>query len=105
MDSGLVVILVMSNEEYVKQLEELKKYYEAVLRVPTFTDKDYKEATGKVREFNEKIKQASLGGNSCYVRVSDNVDVVSTLTWDEANVTWKITCVTRRVETESSPSD
>ncbi|HYO50293.1 MAG TPA: hypothetical protein VEW94_10625, partial [Chloroflexia bacterium] len=66
-ESGLVVILVLPNDEYVKQLEEMKKYYEAVLKVPTFTQADYKDATKKVREFNEKIKQASLGGNSCYV--------------------------------------
>ena len=102
-ESGLVVILVMPNDEYVKKLEEMKKYYEAILRVPTFTEQDYKEATHKVSEFNEKIKQASLGGNSCYTRVADNVDVVASLAWDESNTTWKITCVTRKVEAESSP--
>ncbi len=104
-EGGLVVILVMPNEEYIKQLEELKEYYKAVLRVPTFTEKDYKEATNKVSEFNDKIKQASLGGSSCYVRVSDNVDVVASLAWDAPNGSWKITCVTRKQETASSPSD
>jgi hypothetical protein len=104
-ESGLVVILVMPNDEYIAQLEEMKKYYEAILKVPTFSQEDYKDATRKVSEFNEKIKQASLGGNSCYVRVADNVDVVATLAWDEPNLTWKITCATRKVETESSPSD
>ncbi|HET6314593.1 MAG TPA: hypothetical protein VFH60_12230 [Chloroflexia bacterium] len=104
-ESGLVVILVMPNDEYIKQLEEMKKYFEAVLRVPTFTQQDYKDATTRVKEFNEKIKQASVGGNSCYVKVAENVDVVASLAWDEPNATWNITCVTRKVETESSPSD
>jgi hypothetical protein len=98
-ESGLVVILAMPNDEYVKQLEEMKKYYEAVLKVPTFTEQDYKEATTKVKQFNEKIRQASLGGSSCYVKVADNVDVVASLAWDEPNGSWKITCVTRKVET------
>ncbi|HEX8217593.1 MAG TPA: hypothetical protein VF914_00120 [Chloroflexia bacterium] len=105
MDGGLVVILAMPNEEYVKQLEEMKKYYEAVLRVPTFSEQDYKEATTKVKEFNEKIKQASLGGNSCYVRAADNVDIVASLAWDQPEGKWQITCVTRKVESESSPSN
>ncbi|HYP20634.1 MAG TPA: hypothetical protein VEY08_11220, partial [Chloroflexia bacterium] len=104
-ESGLVVILVMPNDEYIKQLEEMKKYFEAVLRVPTFTQQDYKDATTRVKEFNEKIKQASVGGSSCYVKVAENVDVVASLAWDEPNATWNITCVTRKVETESSPSD
>ncbi|MDQ3707692.1 MAG: hypothetical protein M3437_21155 [Chloroflexota bacterium] len=104
-DSGLVVILVMPNDEYVKELEEMKKYYQAVLRVPTFTEEDYKDATKKVREFDDKIKTASIGGNSCYVRVADNADVIATVNWDEPNLTWKITCVTRKQETESVPSD
>ena len=104
-EGGLVVILAMPNEEYIRQLEEMKKYYEAVLKVPTFTESDYKDATKKIGEFNEKIKQASIGGSSCYVRVSDNVDVAASLTWDEANLTWKIVCAVRKQETESSPSD
>lgn len=104
-ESGLVVILVMPNEEYVKQLEELKKYYEAILKVPTFQEQDYRDATKKIGEFSEKIKQASLGGNSCYVRIDENMDVSATLTWDEANLTWKIACVARKMEAESSTSD
>jgi hypothetical protein len=104
-DSGLVVILVMPNEEYIKQLEEMKKYYQAVLRVPTFSEADYKDATKKVKDFDDKIKAASLGGNSCYVRVADDADVVASVDWDESNLTWKITCGTRRHETERVPSD
>lgn len=104
-EAGLVVILVMPNDEYIKQMEEMKKYFEAVLRVPTFTEVDYKDATKRVKEFDEKIKSASLGGNSCYVKVGDNDDVVATVDWDEANVTWKIQCAVRRTETESGPSD
>jgi hypothetical protein len=104
-EAGLVVILVMPNDEYIKQLEELKKYYEAVLKVPTFTEADYKDAAKKVKEFDDKVKTASLGGNSCYARVGENDDVVASLSWDEANVTWKITCVVRKAETESGPSD
>ena len=104
-ESGLVVILVMPNDEYIKQLEEMKKYYEAVLKVPTFTKEDYRDATKKVAEFNDKIKQASLGGNSCYVRVGDGDDVAATVSWDEAELTWKITCGVRKQEAESSPSD
>ena len=90
-ESGLVVILAMPNDEYIKQLEEMKKYYEAVLKVPTFTKEDYRDATKKVSEFNEKIKQASVGGSSCYVKVADDMDVVATLSWDEHNGTCKIT--------------
>ncbi|MDQ5823202.1 MAG: hypothetical protein M3441_03200 [Chloroflexota bacterium] len=104
-DSGLVVILVMPNDEYIKQLEEMKKYYQAVLRVPTFAEEDYKDATKKVKEFDDKIKTASLGGNSCYVRVADDADVVASVAWDEPNLTWKITCAVRKQETESMPSD
>lgn len=104
-ESGLVVILAMPNKEYIKQLEELKKYYEAVLKVPTFEEKDYREATKKVSEFNEKIKQASLGGGSCYIRVAEDVDVAASLTWDEANLTWKIACALRKQDTSSSPSN
>ena len=104
-ESGLVVILVMPNDEYIKQLEEMKKYYQAVLKVPTFTEADYKEATNKVKEFDNKIKEASIGGSSCYVRVADDSDVAASIAWDEANLTWKITCAVIKQETESATSD
>lgn len=104
-EAGLVVILVMPNDEYIKQLEELKKYYQAMLKVPTFTEADYRDAGKKVKEFNDKIQQASLGGNSCYVRTAENDDVVASVSWDEPNLTWKITCAVRKPKTESVPSD
>ncbi len=104
-EAGLVVILVLPNEEYVKQLEELKKYYQAILKVPTFTEADYKDAAKKVKEFDEKITSASLGGNSCYIRVSENDDVVASVAWDEPNLKWKITCAVRKQEVETSTSD
>lgn len=105
-ESGLVVILAMPNDDYIRELEEVKLYYEGILKLRggTFTEADYREATKKVGEFNEKIKQASLGGSSCYVKVAENMDVVASLSWDEPNGAWKITCVTRKQETESSPS-
>lgn len=104
-EAGLVVILVLPNDEYIKQLEEMKKYYQAVLKVPTFTQADYKEAANKVKEFDNKIKAASLGGNSCYLRVAEDNDVVASIAWDEPNLTWKITCAVRKQEVESSVSD
>jgi hypothetical protein len=73
--------------------------------VPTFTEEDYKDATKKVKEFDDKIKTASIGGNSCYVKVADDADVVATVDWDETNLTWKATCAIRKQETESMPSD